>query len=517
MKILLSGKPTLRADSLVRFIPISLVIVAAIVLFTHQIGAESLWLDELNSVKDVTQNPSDFYKGTHLRPLYYLLLMFWMNFGDSDAWLRGLSVIFAVMSVFLLYRLGCRLMGEKEGLIAALLLTLSPEVIGHAQEVRMYALSLCLCLAGTLFLVNALLIERSQQPSRGVLAGWALFRLLAIYTVPLNVILLMPDVLIILLRFRRERTVLISFSKWLLLILLLWSPATFSVVKASAPTSDYAGDHVGAVPPDLAMLVRPLKFLTVWPFAVQDNAIVAFFYKLFTLMVAGLVGASIIRKHKSPTLLWTFAWLVMPVIPIVVFSYLLIPIWKTRYLLFVSPYLFLLVAAGLVRLWRQWRIAAVVMGVSYCVAVSGGLVHYYTAQHRPDYKFNVATIEQFEQPGDAIVWSYECCESGLARYYDGFKRDGSKTFKTPKNIYTPSVGDVKQPEDIQAWIRQFPTNYERWWLVLEPSKLELEIESVIATNYNIEETFNYELGSKVMLLTPIEKVSLRERNSEVKE
>ncbi|MGC1526358.1 MAG: glycosyltransferase family 39 protein [Phormidesmis sp.] len=492
IKMLRPVKSQLSTATLYRWLPIALILATAIFLFTYQLGRESLWLDEFNSLEDIDQSVLAAYKENQLRPLYYLLLMAWASLGSSDAWLRSLSVIFAVISVFLLYRLGRRLAGEAEGLIAALLLTVSPLFISHAQEIRMYALSLCLGLAGTLFVVDALLTERPHRPAQKTLAGWALFRLLAIYTVPLNITLLLPDALIVIWRFRRERRVLFNFAQWLLLLFVLWSPSVLSVVQQSSPDSSYANDHVGAVPPGPDELIRQLKFLTVWPFPVQSNAIAALFYKLFTPLVAAIIGAGIIRKHRSPKLLWTCAWLFLPIMPIVAFSYLSIPIWKSRYILFVTPFLFILLAAGFTRLWQQWKIAAVTLGALYFIAISGGLIHYYTAQTRTDYKFNVETIEQYEQPGDAIVWSYECCSIALMHYYDG-----------SSDIHIHTAKNVKTPATAQQWVAEFPTGYDRWWLVTENMGPVInDVKSAVSNAYDIETVFEYEQGSNVMLLTP---------------
>lgn len=488
----------IKPRSLDRWLPITSILIAATVLFTYQLEGEGLWLDELTSIQDADQGLLAAYRENQLRPLYYFLLMFWMRFGSSDAWLRSLSVIFAIVSVFLIYRLGRRLSGEAEGLMAALLLTVSPLFINHAQEIRMYVLSLCLGLAGTLFLTDALLTERPQRPSQRALAGWSLFRLLAIYTVPLNVTLLLPDVLIICLRFRRERAVLFSFGKWLLLLIVLWSPSILSVVQESSPSSNFAAHHSDAAPPGLGRLIRPLKFFTVWPFEAQENAIAALFYKVFTLLLSGLIGAALIGKHKSPALLWVTAWFILPLLPIVVFSYISTPIWVNRYLLFVIPYLFILLAAGFTRLWRQWKIAAVVMGIAYLIAAGGGLVHYYTVQERPDYKFNIATIEQYEQPGDAIVWGYHYLKP-LNRYYDG-----------DMDVQWRPTYDIKTPADMQQWISQMPAGYDRWWLVIDyTAPIEAEFESALAQSYTVEKTFDYERGSQVMLLSPLEVLPVR--------
>lgn len=471
--------------------PIALVLSIAAFLFTHQLEAEGLWLDEMTSIEDASLSPIAAYKENQLRPLYYFLLMGWMHFGSSDAWLRLLSVIFAVTSVFLIYRLGCRLLGETEGLIAAILLTVSPIFINHAQEIRMYVVSLCVGLAGTLCLANALLTSHPKRPSQTLLAGWALFRLLAIYTVPLNVTLLLPDALVIFHRFRRERAVLIGFAKWLLVLVVLWSPSILSVIQESAPDSTFAGHHSGGVPPQLDNLIRPLKYWTVWPFEVQKNAIVALFYKIFTLLVGGLLGAGLIRKHNSPELWWVFAWFFVPLLPIIAFSYLSIPIWKIRYLLFVCPYLFILLAAGFTRLWKQWKIASIAISLIYAIAVSGGLWHYYTVQDRSDYKFNVQTLQQYALPADAIVWSGHYLKP-VKRYYSGNAK-----------VYYRTIREVKTASAIQAWIAQFPTGYSRLWLVIDASpETESMFDSAISNAYKIEARFDYARGSTVMLLLP---------------
>ncbi len=499
------------------WLPITLVLLLAAAVFSYRLGAEGLWLDELTSIQDADQTPVEVFTQNQLRPLYYLVLMVWMKLvgTSSDVGLRVPSVFFALISVFLIYRLGRRLVDRPTGLIAALMLTCSPIFVNHAQEIRMYILSLCLGLAGTLCLVEALLPdsprelqrgarnEQSHHPSQKILAGWSLFRLLAIYTVPLNITLLFADVLLILWRFHRDRAVLMSFAKWLLLLVVLWIPALLSVIQEAAPDSTYASHHPNASPPGMAELFRPLKFLTVWPFAVQDNAIASKFYKLFTLSLCGLISAALLLKNKSsrlsssalstsPSLWWVGAWWILPLVPIAAFSYLSIPIWVERYLLFITPYLLLLLAAGLTRLWQHWKPIAIAMAIIYLIAVGGGLVRLYTVQDRPDYKFNVETLEQYDQPGDGLVWSYHY-QKGFNHYYDG-----------ELELSWAPLRDVKTPEDIQQWLSYFPTGYDRLWLVLDHVWSRIDgLEDAIASNYTIEKSFDYELGSKVMLLTPL--------------
>ncbi|MGD2143899.1 MAG: glycosyltransferase family 39 protein, partial [Anaerolineae bacterium] len=111
----------------------------------HRIGSQGLWIDEafsiwlarrplgemLHWVAEVDQHP----------PLYYALLHGWTEvFGDSEASARSLSALFGSLTIPVVYLLGRRLSGEKVGLLAALILAVSPFHVRFAQEARMYTL-----------------------------------------------------------------------------------------------------------------------------------------------------------------------------------------------------------------------------------------------------------------------------------------------------------------------------------------------------------------------------------------
>ena len=76
-----------------------------------------------------------------LGPGYYALLRAWEFFaGRSEFALRYLSLVFGVLGVALIYRLGRRGLGTGAGVIAALLLTLQPFHAYYSQDARMYSL-----------------------------------------------------------------------------------------------------------------------------------------------------------------------------------------------------------------------------------------------------------------------------------------------------------------------------------------------------------------------------------------
>jgi hypothetical protein len=106
---------------------------------------KGMWLDETFSVWMANQSIAEMLqwivKIDQHPPLYYLLLHYWIAyFEDTPYYARLLSVVFSTGTIPVIYLIGKRISGVKTGLVAALILTLSPFNIRFAQETRMYAL-----------------------------------------------------------------------------------------------------------------------------------------------------------------------------------------------------------------------------------------------------------------------------------------------------------------------------------------------------------------------------------------
>lgn len=158
---------TNRSAKLVRRTSIALILTVAAALRFYHIGSQSLWADEgltarilrlpiaemLQRIRDWEQTP----------PLYYFLMKPYVAvFGATEATLRYPSALMGALSVFALYACLCRTFNTSAGLIAAMLLALSPYHIAYSQEARAYALFILLTiLSCDLFL--RVLAERSQK------------------------------------------------------------------------------------------------------------------------------------------------------------------------------------------------------------------------------------------------------------------------------------------------------------------------------------------------------------------
>ena len=168
----------------------ALIVPVAAFLRLHAISAKSLWLDEAMSAGIARLPWSQFFRVLWNREinmtLYYLLLRLWIHAGSSEAFLRGLSLIFSVATVPLLYTLGTRLFGRTAGLAAALLLALSAYQIRYAQEARAYALVAFLATLATFLLVRNL-----QSPATARWGAYSAVCALVVYAQILGALLIL--------------------------------------------------------------------------------------------------------------------------------------------------------------------------------------------------------------------------------------------------------------------------------------------------------------------------------------
>ncbi|MBD2315161.1 glycosyltransferase family 39 protein [Desertifilum sp. FACHB-1129] len=453
-------------------IPIGFIVLLAAILYFFQLDAKSLWIDELISIADA-QNvafPPTFSKG---RLLYYILLRGWMLLGHHDAWLRSLSVLFALGSVILIYHLGCRLFRPATGLIAALLFALSPTIINHAQEVRYYTLSLFLGLAGSLLLVRAIDRPGTIQP----LLGWSIFRILAIVTTPINAALAIADGAIVGWHFRHNGRAIGRFLGGAIAIALGSLPSLYSILNSR-------GSHwVEASTPGLSHVLREIRFLTAYPFP-PTPPYQTLFFQGFILVLWGLIAIALWLRPPEPRIAWVSIWAFVPLGAIFMLSQGSRSFWVTRYLLLVSPYLFLSIAIALEKLWQRWRILALGVLLVYAIALSLGLHAYYTRSDRyigvtGNYRDLIQTISNREQPGDRILWisSHTRPQLTLNHYYSG---------KASINYQQPLPRDRLNETALRAWIAQLPFSPSRTWLVYPNNRITPEFSTLLENQFQVQ-------------------------------
>jgi uncharacterized membrane protein len=134
-----------------------------------RIDHQPLWLDEALTLKrihlDLNGLIADSFANRHM-PTYFLLLRLALSFFNTgDAWLRIPSALFGAMSAGMVFVIASRIANRRAGIVAGLLMALSPLQVQYGQEARSYTLV-------TLLIAVALwgLLRLAEQPGRASLA-----------------------------------------------------------------------------------------------------------------------------------------------------------------------------------------------------------------------------------------------------------------------------------------------------------------------------------------------------------
>ncbi len=137
-------KRTARYDTYLLFLVLLLMLALATGLRFYELGSQSLWSDEGNSAalatRSLAQIGRDAAADIH-PPLYYWMLRLWaLISGTSEAGLRLLSALLGVLLVLVTANLGRRLFGRTASLAVAFIAAIAPFQVYYSQEARMYML-----------------------------------------------------------------------------------------------------------------------------------------------------------------------------------------------------------------------------------------------------------------------------------------------------------------------------------------------------------------------------------------
>ncbi|MGB3532368.1 MAG: glycosyltransferase family 39 protein [Microcoleaceae cyanobacterium] len=471
----------IKAIQLPPWLPIGMIMLLATGLRLYQLGTESLWIDEMLSIGDAGRL-NELLTLPYVRPFYFVLLAGWMKLGTSDVWLRGLSVILGIASVFLTYQLGRRLVGKPTGEIAALLMAVSPLFINHSQEIRMYTLVSFLSLAGTLALSYAL-----EHPTLPSLACWTVARTALLITNVNTVLIVLPDLLIVCWTYRAKIRTLFTFAVGFAITGLFFLPP-FWALTFGGVSDQFMESQVGeySKPGILQVVGMITQFVVYWPlryllksnqiflekgelgdasllsnlFTAQGQVLTLVFYAGFTALLCGLLGLAVLAvlRHPSERVVWLAAWAFIPAIATFVVSYLKGSIWFPRYLMFIAPYFLILVAGSFLVVWNWRKPAAIAIIAAYLIAVSGGLTDYYTTLYRNDWQGVAQLLQQNQQPNDVIVYysPRRFFDQSLPRYYEG----AAPLYPINKpSLDSLSISEIKQE------LEYIPVVESRLWLV----------------------------------------------------
>jgi mannosyltransferase len=348
---------TFPSDSVrsARWLTFFLLLAGATALRLAGLTSKPFWFDECFSVEVARIDWRNFLHLLWWREanmtLYYLLLRAWLHFGQSEFYIRSLSVVIAVATIPTIYWLARLLYSERVALIAAALFTFNAYNVRYAQEARSYALFLLLATISSGFLIAWL-----REPGGRNRLGYILSSVLAVYA--------------------HFYAWLLVVTHWLVLSRLGspdlgpghdWAAASKQMRRAwkiigvaSLPLLVFVA-KTGAGP--IRWIQRPglhdvLEFFEhlagseSWPLFV--------FYGAACIVAIAPVGRRLWardRNWETWRVQFLIVWLLFPVVLTVLLS-VARPVFLGRYMIFCLPPLVILAAAGLARLRQSWMLAA---------------------------------------------------------------------------------------------------------------------------------------------------------------
>lgn len=129
-------------------------------------GSDSFWLDEVLTLRTVNGGWTVALGLKDHPPLMYWIGTVITNLTvESELTLRFVSVIGGIIAIPLTIEFGRYFLDRTSGLLAGLLLTLSPFHLRYSHEARHYALMVAFTLAATYFMCRALSVSQNKKGS----------------------------------------------------------------------------------------------------------------------------------------------------------------------------------------------------------------------------------------------------------------------------------------------------------------------------------------------------------------
>jgi mannosyltransferase len=443
-------------------------------LHLHNIDHESLWRDEVDSLRfgseiweRLAESGSLPAAGCEIAgyltrpgwngPLYFMGLELWLRAaGRSELALRFTSVSAALVAVALAYTVGRRLLGRRTGILVAILAAVNPYLAWYAGEGKMYALVTALALLSTYLLLRALDEGGKRFWLSYVLVTTALFYIHIL--TPL--ILPVQAVLALLLYTRAVRSIGAGLAAAALTLpylpLLVWQ---WPQLREPADTG--------------FPFVRLLQMaqwqneafsrgIVGWPAAIPLALWLG--AAALGLVLAALAASRARARTHLRVVLALVGWAILPLIGLYVIS-LRRPLFTERYLIWTLPAWWLLIATGLAAVARRgqlgrwlaagWMAGLVIVGLL-------GMAQQWRTPVRADFRAAAAYVTRGHKAGELIVFQIPYLQATFDYYAD--KLD----YQAAEGPYT-NYGNP--PEETADYLAQTTAGYQNVWLILSEAPM----------------------------------------------
>jgi mannosyltransferase len=446
------------------------IILIGSLLRIYHLGTESIWYDEAASIDGSKESVVSVIESSgrlhNVPPLYYVLLHFWMLlFGTGEIAVRSLSAIFGIISIFVIYKVGCQLFNRKVGLISSFLSAISCYHIYFSQEARAYSLLQLLTLLSFSFFIK---IVKTDNKRKLYFALLLLTNVCLAYTHPYGLLVIVSQIVYFLFlwsEYKRLRFWFLGVQVATVAFFSPWIPTFFGRVSQKI-TEGFWIDK-----PSLKHI-----FQTFIDYSSGDSGGLSGLSSILLLVfsILCLIGLISIKRRNggwnprkplqsvkglswniSPEfveeILLLLMWFSFPIfIPFIV-SQFSTPIYTTRYTISASAAFYLLVAKGISAFTSRKALFFVVILVS--LLSLPGLQHYYSHYKKGQWREITGFIEHNTRAKDVIIIWPDYYQLPFNYYYKG-------------NLERFGIPEVQDTKEIAGFVHGATVGKERLWLVV---------------------------------------------------
>jgi mannosyltransferase len=389
-----------------------LLMIGAVLLSVFVFSKSSLRLDEAQSLFQVSRDfPGLLFQiaqDVHV-PGYHTLLQGWVNVFDNDVrTARYLSLAFFIAIIPAVYYLGAMIFNRRVGMLAALLVTISPFMQWYGSEVRMYSM-----LAFVTVIHQILFLKVFKQGKALHWFWYVLVTIIGLYTHYFFAFVILTEVLFYLLFKRQFKDG--SFKKFFVAAIValaafvpwLWYVQSLGTASNTQPSL--------GVPSSGDLFNTYAQFL----FGFQVDALNTIIVSLWPIIVL-LAFFALQKNHKvTPQAIFFVMAAIVPVLGAYLLSVTVRPFYLSRYLIVALPALMILLAWIIsiypVRVRRFLQIGLIVttLGLLYLQVVNP------STPVKEDYRAATTYLEQYATSRDVIVVAAPFTIYPIEYYYKG--------------------------------------------------------------------------------------------------
>lgn len=285
-----------------------------------------------------------YLKNYNNPPLFEILLHFWIKlFGITEVSVRILPMLFSSFSVLFIYKIGKVFFDTKTAILASILFTFSNIQLFYAHDCRVYSLFLLLTVVSFYYFFK--LLKNGRLPIICLIV-YTLTNILIVYAHYFGFFVWGLESLIIVLYYRKNLQVIILFIKVFLFSIVCYTPYIFILYQRffeSAKNGTYL-----EVPNGFESIYNMIwsftnvPVVTVITLIIITSCLVKFFF--FTQ-----------KQIINPYVKYVIIWFTVPFIFMFIVSYK-VPMFVDRYLIYITPALYLILALGIAFLFPQKKL-----------------------------------------------------------------------------------------------------------------------------------------------------------------